>query len=157
MLVRNRFPQQHNTLVLSHSGYPQHIFEACKIFLANNPELPVHIIHDASQQDFGWLQRLKKDSYWQQFQHRISDLGWSRSNILAQTARLPWIKEGAIAFTVQHRTQLASGAGVPVDFPPPAALTIMLAAAVTSGVLLAVAAETVSGWSLAFEYSEDYG
>jgi hypothetical protein len=157
MLVRNRFPQQHKTLVLSHSGYPKHVFEACEIFLVNNPELPVHTIHDASEKTFNWLEQLKKDNYWQRFQQRINDLGWSRPIILAQSVRLPWIKDGEITFTLQHQAQLQNGAIVPVDFPPPAPMTTMLAAAVSSGVMLAVAAETISGWSLAFEYSEDYG
>lgn len=157
MLVRNRFPQQHKTLVLSHDGYPKHIFEACRVFLENHPKLPVHIIHDASEQDFDGLRRLVNDSRWQNARDHISDLGWSRQHIIEQKVRLPWIREGHITFSLQHRQQLQQGARVPLDFPPPAAMTTLLAAAVTSGVMLALAAESISGWSLAFEYSEDYG
>lgn len=157
MLVRNRFAQNNKVAVISQSGYPQYVFKTCEKFLEQNPKLPIYIVHDAAQEDFNWLTQLQQDGYWQHFKTRFKDLGWTKANIIQQSVRLPWLSNDRIVFSRSHQRHLKKGHRVPVDFPPPAPMLTMLSAAVINGVLLAAAAESVEGWSIIFEYSEEYG
>lgn len=159
MLVRNRFAQTNKVAVISPNGYPAHVFQACEQFLEQHPQLPVYCIHDAAEKEFNALTKLQQDPFWQRFHSRIKDLGWSRDNITRQNIRLPWLNktQDQLVFSRQHQKQLQQGAEVMVDFPPPDAMLTILSAAVINGVLLAAAAESVEGWSIIFEYSEEYG
>ncbi|MEQ8791167.1 MAG: hypothetical protein RIC55_33200 [Pirellulaceae bacterium] len=59
LLVRNGFHAEHNTLVLSESGYPSYLVPRAVKALEENPEMPVHLLHDATAHGAAMAERLR--------------------------------------------------------------------------------------------------
>ena len=77
MLVRNRFHANHKTAVISRSGYPRRVVEACRHFLRQHPDIPVQLLHDASLKGFNLKAQLEADARWPLAGQRLVDIGLS--------------------------------------------------------------------------------
>jgi len=75
MLILNRFPLEYKTLVVSEQIYPEHALRACQQFLSQHPEIPVILIHDASQKGLRMKERLLNDKFWNLRGKNVQDLG----------------------------------------------------------------------------------
>ncbi len=138
MLVLNRFPQQTKTAVVSRRGYPEHVFAACRTFLAKNPQLPVYVMHDASLMGFRRIAILGQDERWRFARDNFVDIGLAKRHFNERTPALPWLKDGKadIVFTANYDKMLTAGARMPIDYAPPKFLLNLLANAVLTGSLL---------------------
>lgn len=75
-LIANKFHFEHNTAVLSITGYPQRIFSTVLDMLRRNQELKVYALHDASPHGVGLVHRLRTNPIWFQNSNvTIYDLG----------------------------------------------------------------------------------
>jgi len=155
MLIRNRFPLLNKTAVVSRSGYPAQVFDACPTFLRNHPTIPVQLLHEASKRGFVLFAQIATDSRWQFARNNLVDLGLNRES-LQRSSSLPWLPpEGHSAtayFARRHEQMLARGYRVPIDFMPPRMLLGTLATAITAGSLLLAAPNIADGVSLEVSY-----
>lgn len=144
LLVRNRFHLTTKTAVVSRSGYPEWVANACQNFLRHHPDTPVQLLHDASLRGFHLSAQLTADPHWILAGHRLVDLGLS-SVALNHKIRLPWlpvndqVKGGVLS--AQHTKMLSAGHRIPVDCLGPKPLLGLLGAAVISGALTLAAAD----------------
>ncbi|MBL8250067.1 MAG: hypothetical protein JNK31_00205, partial [Candidatus Competibacter sp.] len=139
MLVRNRFHASHKTAVISCSGYPKRVVEACQDFLRRHPDTPVQLLHDASLKGFKLKTQLEADTQWPLAGRPLVDLGLS-PELARNSAKLPWLpakgwrNKGALS--ARHQQMLNAGYRMPVDFLGPKPLLNLLGAAVIGGALL---------------------
>jgi uncharacterized protein (TIGR04206 family) len=76
VLIANQFPFEHNSAVLSITGYPQRIFSTVLDMLRRNQELKVYALHDASPHGVSLVHRLRTSPTWFQNSNvTIYDLG----------------------------------------------------------------------------------
>ena len=76
VLIANKFHFEHNSAVLSITGYPQRIFSTVLDMLRRNQELKVYALHDASPHGVGLVHRLRTNPIWFQNSNvTIYDLG----------------------------------------------------------------------------------
>jgi DNA-directed RNA polymerase subunit RPC12/RpoP len=159
MLIRNRFHQNTKTVVVSQSGYPASVFKACHQFLKQNPKMPVQVLHEASLQTFGMIDRLRNDPKWQFARENLVELGLSRKSLTEKKYRLPWLSEAkseSLIFSKNHKKMLSEGRKLPVDYLSPKPLLNTLSVALVSGVLLVAALEEAhSGVSIESSDGDD--
>ena len=138
LLVRNRFHLTHKTAVLSRSGYPQRVLDACRAFLRQHPQTPIQLLHDASLAGFNLRAQLTTDPNWPLAGHPLTDLGLSKQT-LQNTGRLPWLPanprhKGRLSADV---TKMLSGRyRMPLDCLGPKASLSLIGAALLGGALL---------------------
>jgi hypothetical protein len=120
LFVRNGFHAEQRALVVSSSGYPGYLVPKLKEILAQSPELPVFLLHDAVRDqapfDAGSLGVAET--------HPVVDLGLFPDDV----ARVPALR--------QFRSRLRRGEAVPVDLMSYLPLSLMLAQALTNAVPL---------------------
>jgi hypothetical protein len=76
VLIANKFHFEHNSAVLSITGYPQRISRTVLEMLHRNQELKVYALHDASPHGVGLVHRLRTSPTWFQNSNvTIYDLG----------------------------------------------------------------------------------
>ena len=119
LFVKNGWHAENNALVISVDGYPSYLKARVQDLLAENPEMPVYLMHDATS-DVGVLsERIRAD--FRLGDREVQDLGLK--------------PEDAERFQGLRR---ASGQEhVPLDLVPYGALAAATGAAVLTGVLLA--------------------
>lgn len=155
LLIRNRFHLTTKTAVVSRSGYPEWVANACQNFLRRHPDTPVQLLHDASLRGFHLSAQLTADPHWILAGHRLIDLGLS-SAALNPKIRLPWlpvndhVKGGVLS--AQHFKMLSAGHRIPVDCLGPKPLLNLLGAAVISGVLTLAAADALGEIGVEVDY-----
>lgn len=138
LLVRNRFHLSHKTAVLSRSGYPQRVLDACRAFLRQHPQTPVQLLHDASLTGFNLKAQLSSDPNWCLAGQKLVDLGLSKQT-LQNAGRLPWLPanprhKGRLSADV---TKMLSGRyRMPLDCLGPKASLSLIGAALLGGALL---------------------
>lgn len=139
MLVRNRFHATHKTAIISRSGYPKRVVEACRNFLRQHPNIPVQLLHDASLKGFNLKAQLESDPQWALAGQRLADMGLS-SEVIKNGASLPWLRDrGRLSngtLSARHQHMLDAGYRVPVDCLGPKPFMNLLGAAVIGGLLL---------------------
>ncbi|EIJ42225.1 hypothetical protein BegalDRAFT_1329 [Beggiatoa alba B18LD] len=156
MLIRNRFHLQSKTAVVSQSGYPTHVFAACKHFVRKQANLPVYVAHDASLFSFQLVERLRKDPRWQFAKERLQDIGFSRELVNNPSCKLGWTSPLAnkeTIFTKEGEEMLRQGMRIYLDAVPPNALNNILGTAVLTGAMLLLPAI----WSEGHAGSDDTG
>jgi hypothetical protein len=155
MLIRNRFHLETKTVVVSQSGYPTAVFEACPQFVKNNPKMPVQVLHDASVNSFGLLNRIRRDPKWQFARDNLVDIGLTEKHLGDKILR-PWFpktKDKKVIFSKDYKKMLQQGRSFPIDGLPPKLLLSQLSAAVVAGVLTLAIAESF----LAASHEVSYG
>lgn len=76
LLIANQFHFEHNSAVLSITGYPQRIFSTVLEMLRRNQDLTVYALHDASPGGVSLVHRLRTSPTWFQTSNvTIYDLG----------------------------------------------------------------------------------
>lgn len=138
LLVRNRFHLSYKTAVLSRSGYPQRVLEACRAFLRQHPQTPVQLLHDASLAGFNLKAQLASDPNWPLAGSTLTDLGLSKETI-QNAGQLPWLPANS-----QNKGRLSTDAAkmlnahyrVPLDCLGPKASLSLIGAALIGGALL---------------------
>lgn len=126
-LVKNQFHSQAHALVLSEQGYPDYLVPLAHKLLAQRPDLPVFLLHDA--QPVGGRttpMRQRVEKYFPLAQHPVTDMGLN----LADAQHLPGLRNLA---------RTPSQTALPVDLIPYTQLTTGLVAALASGATLASA------------------
>ncbi|ALG66569.2 hypothetical protein [Beggiatoa leptomitoformis] len=139
MLIRNHFHLQCKTAVISQSGYPAHVFSACKHFVKKQADLPIYLVHDASLYSFQLIEKLKKEPQWQFAHDRLQDLGFSRDLVTTAKGELGWmttIANKSVVFTKEAEKMLREGMRIPLDSAPPRVLNNLLGTAVLTGAML---------------------
>jgi hypothetical protein len=145
MLIMNRFYFENKTLVVSANKYPEFAFEACQKFIAEHPDLPVHLMHDASKKGHGLLHRLVEDKTWHLEGKNLKDLGlfpWDVDRIKHPV----WLPGTRADYDRKARSSAASGKSstenieqgfiMPLDMVPSLAMMGTVALAVTTGYAL---------------------
>lgn len=142
MLILNRFPLEHKTLVVSEQKYPEHAFNACQQFLSQHPEIPVILIHDASGKGLRMKKRLSDDDDWNLREKKnVQDLGLfpREMNRLRQPI---WLPPGASVYgeilgaEKSANEKISKGYRMPVDTAPPAEMMGSVSFALVSGLIL---------------------
>lgn len=150
MLLLNRFHVENKTLVVSLQRYPKRAYQGVKHFLSKNPELPVHIMHDASKEGLKMKETLENRKDWQLKGAAITDLGLFPKDVKLLDNPV-WRPSGRAAVAggaarpkaTDPQDIIAEGYRMPVDVAPPrafmgtAALAMLTGAALLSPELLA--------------------
>lgn len=74
-LVRNNFHSAQRVLVISESGYPNYLLPVVQELLRERSDLPVFLLHDATDAGAQMLSRLRSDERFPLDQHPVIDLG----------------------------------------------------------------------------------
>lgn len=75
LFVLNGFHAEERTLILSETGYPNYLMPMARQCLADNPQLPVYLLHDASQRGIRMDRRLRAAALLPLEGHAVHDLG----------------------------------------------------------------------------------
>jgi len=141
MLILNRFYVDYKTLVVSKRKYPEHVFEACQQILSKHPEIPVMVIHDASEKGLRMKKRLLNDRSWNLMGKNVQDLGLFPRDV--KRLRVPmWLPKGVSVYGEILCSRKAAdenviqGYRMPVDAAPPAAMMGSISFALVSGLAL---------------------
>lgn len=79
--VLNGFHAEQRMLVLSESGYPDYLVPIARQLLRDHPELPVYILHDATEQGRKMVSRLKISQRLPVGDREIHDLGLHKEDV----------------------------------------------------------------------------
>ncbi len=159
MLVRNRFHTTHKTAVISRTGYPKIVSEACRNFLRRHPTLPVQLLHDASLTGFNLKAQLTADRQWPLAGTALTDLGLSQETV-KNTVRLPWLPASVRSkglLSTDSTKMLSKGYRVPIDCMGPKPLLNLLGAAVIGGLLMLPTPSTSGDAAGEIEIGDDFG
>ena len=143
MLLLNRFYFEHKTLVVSANKYPARAFEAFQRFLESNPDIPIHLLHDASREGLLLNDKLINDKSWNLKGKDLQDLGLFAHDV--DRLKDPvWIPEssrrgatsGHNPIGKKAQENVAARFSMPVDAAPPAAMMGGLGLAMIAGMAL---------------------
>ncbi|MDM8549186.1 hypothetical protein QUF72_03875 [Desulfobacterales bacterium HSG2] len=141
MLILNRFHLENKTLVVSGHKYPEHAFRACQQFLSQHPDIPVMLIHDASEKGLRMKKRLLSDKFWNLRGKNVRDLGLFPRD--ADRLRRPmWLPRAASVhrkILCARKTadeNISQGYRMPVDIASPRAMMGAVSLAAASGLAL---------------------
>ncbi len=124
-LVKNNFHSQARVLILTEQGYPDYLLPLARKLLAQRPDLPVFLLHDAPPAGTPSMeQRVRQKKLFPLAQHPIIDLGLGEAEI----------QQSALLRTLRNQDRKTA---LPVDLLPYAQLSLGLTAALASGVALA--------------------
>jgi hypothetical protein len=158
MLIFNGFHTEQRTLVVSIHKYPEQAYQAFLKFLDQHPDIPIHVIHDASKKGLEMTEYLLKHKDWGLEGKNVKDLGLFPEDVKGLDEPI-WVSTGtradktdAIPAKASPQEKVNQGAGMPVDVAPPRAfigavgLAMITGAALLSASLLAEqAAASTSG------------
>ncbi len=139
MLVLNRFHIENKAAIISSSKYPQHVFAACQKMLEKHPEIPIEVVHDASQAGQRLLEILKADPSWNLRDKEVRDLGLFPKDVEAMKSPvwIPGSTSGKSALSGgKPEDNINAGMRVPLDSVGPNIMMAALATAVVTGALL---------------------
>ncbi len=142
MLILNRFHMNHKTLVVSADKYPKRAFQIFVKILEKYPDLPVYLIHDASENATTLEDRLTSDPSWGLKNKEVVDLGLFPEDI-ERLSRPIWIpklaggkaKDKKVIISKKVDEMINKGYRMPVDTAPPSSLI----SAVNLGILTGAA------------------
>ncbi|MDM8549185.1 hypothetical protein QUF72_03870 [Desulfobacterales bacterium HSG2] len=141
MLILNRFHLENKTLVVSRHKYPEHAFKACQQFLSQHPDIPVMLIHDASEKGLRMKKRILTDKSWNLREKNVQDLGLFPRDV--KRLRIPmWLPKGVSVYgeilcsRKAADENISHGYRMPVDAAPPAAMMGSVSFALVSGLAL---------------------
>ena len=140
MLILNRFHLDNKTLVVSANRYPPRAFKACRQILDKWPEVPVSVIHDASQKGHRLRNDLLNDPAWGLKGRKIQDLGLHPHDV-DRLKRPVWVPEKdagkkAVIQTGQPVENIQAGYRMPLDIAGPRALMGSMGLAMVVGAAL---------------------
>jgi hypothetical protein len=75
LFVLNGFHADERTLILSETGYPAYLLPIARQCLQENPNLPVYLLHDASQRGIRMDRRVRAAALLPLEGHPVRDLG----------------------------------------------------------------------------------
>lgn len=81
LLVLNQWHSENRTLVVGESGYPEYLIDRVNNVLAEQPDVPVFILHDATAAGEQMLERVRATGRYAIGQHKVVDLGISRDDV----------------------------------------------------------------------------
>ncbi len=116
LLVKNDFHADQKALVFSMDGYPTYIAEKAKKLLTESPDLPVYLLHDATEKGMKMHKKIKLPGH-----HPVIDLGVFPE----QMKNLSMLK----SLRLKHQ-----GYQAPLDALPYAALSALSVAAIAAHV-----------------------
>ena len=116
LLVKNGFHVDQKALVFSMDGYPTYIAEKAKKLLAESPDLPVYLLHDATEKGMRMYKKIRLPDH-----HPVIDLGVFPEQI----------KNLSVLKPLRLKNQEYQ---VPLDALPYAALSGLSAAAIAANV-----------------------
>ncbi len=88
LLVLNGWHAQEKALVMSEDGYPSFLASQAQRLLAQDPKLPIFLLHDPTPQGVGMLTRLTYGNLFPIEDHPVTDLGLSLDNL----SKVPFLK-----------------------------------------------------------------
>jgi hypothetical protein len=141
MLLLNQFHFDNKTLVLSAKKYPAAAFSACRNILSQHPEVPVCLIHDASEKGLRLKKRLLSDETWNLDRHKVQDLGLFPEDV-DRLKNPVWMANPTRDRNVIYPTgktamkKIAQGFIMPVDVASPRAMMGTLTLAMSLGLVL---------------------
>jgi hypothetical protein len=139
MLVLNHFHIENKAAIISSTKYPQHVFSACQKMLEKHPEIPVEVVHDASQSGQLLVETLKADPSWNLGDKEVKDLGLFPKDVQAMKTPV-WIPGPTTPKTSflggNTEANMNAGMRVPIDSVGPNIMMAALGAAIVTGALL---------------------
>lgn len=129
MLILNRYHLENKTLVVSAQKYPKTAYNAAMEFLRLHPDIPVYVLHDASEKGAKLKNKLVKDASWNLSGKQVTDMGIHIEDV--NKLDLPmWVpplaggKKSKMKITSKGKSdELAQeGFRMPFDAAPPIAL-----------------------------------
>ncbi len=145
MFILNRFPEKHETVVVSADKYPKQIYDIILEKLEKNRDLNVYLLHDTSEKGLGFKDRLLSDNSWHLKDKKIIDLGFFTENLKWYGSETPvWIpppaesekKNGIVILSKKFDNMLKAGYRVPADSDPPENLLWIVRVGVENDVVL---------------------
>lgn len=116
LLVRNDFHADQKALVFSMDGYPSYIAEKAKTLLKESPDLPVYLLHDATEKGMRMHKKIKLPGH-----HPVIDLGVFPKHMENLSVLKP--------LRLKHKEFRS-----PIDVLPYAALSAIGGAAIAAGI-----------------------
>ncbi|MCI5138058.1 MAG: hypothetical protein D3922_06500 [Candidatus Electrothrix sp. AR1] len=140
LLVKNKFHTDQRALIFSADGYPSYIAERAKILLKASSDLPIYLLHDATEKGGAMKRKINYPK------HKVIDLGIFPEQI----KKLPVLKP----LRLKHQEHQA-----PLDVLPYAALSAIGGAAIAAGVPFdeVLASWNQDGSSLGDSSASNYG
>ncbi|MCI5126443.1 MAG: hypothetical protein D3925_18680 [Candidatus Electrothrix sp. AR5] len=140
LLVKNGFHTDQRALIFSADGYPSYIAERAKILLKASSDLPIYLLHDATEKGGAMKRKINYPK------HKVIDLGIFPEQI----KKLPVLKP----LRLKHQEHQA-----PLDVLPYAALSAIGGAAIATGVPFdeVLASWNQDGSSLGDSSASNYG
>ncbi|MCB1158108.1 MAG: hypothetical protein H7A25_00835 [Leptospiraceae bacterium] len=147
VLLLNNFYFDEKCLVLSENKYPNRIFQAYQEFIEKHPDIPIHIMHDASERGFKMEERLRSDSSWKLSGKTILDMGIKKEDVevLGKQGGF-WIGKDKKEVSVHQNMEenMKKGYMVPMDFAPPLRMSGILAGSMLMGAGIGLAAQSLN-------------
>ncbi|MCH2205260.1 MAG: hypothetical protein MK132_05240 [Lentisphaerales bacterium] len=81
LLVLNEFHLEKQCLIISENAYPSHLYEQAKVFLNEQPDLKVFLLHNASDEGESMKERLLEKRELPLKEENIKDIGLFRSEL----------------------------------------------------------------------------
>lgn len=142
MLILNRFHIEQKTLVVSDQKYPERAFTACQRFLLQHSDIPVVLMHDASEEGLHMKDRLLTDKAWNLEGKNIQDLGLfpKDTDRLKHSMWLPTMpkrgKEKILSNKKMSYKNIQKGYKMPLDIAPPRTVMGVTGLAMATGLAL---------------------
>jgi hypothetical protein len=144
MFILNRFPEKHETAVVSAGKYPKQTYDTIVEKLEKNRDLKVYLLHDDSQTGLGFKDRLLSDNSWHLKNKKIIDLGFFTDNMKWYGFETLWIpssaecekKNGIVILSKKFDKMLNAGYRVPGDSDPPEKLLWMVSVGIENDVII---------------------
>lgn len=129
MLLMNRFHFENKTLVLSAEKRPENAFKAFQAFRKQHPQIPIFLIHDASEKGGRLKEKLIADKAWHLTDENIQDLGLFPQDVerLKNPVIFPEAEPDAGTDKIDQEFMM------PADVAPSRAIMGAMAIAVVSG------------------------
>lgn len=143
MLLMNRFHFDNKALILSAGKYPGRAFSACRQYLEKFPDIPVILMHDASESGLRMKARLLKDESWHLDGKNLQDVGLFPQDLDSLKTPL-WLPDAENR--IRKGSKILSGGPpienikngyiMPVDMAPPRGLMNAMPIAIVGGLAL---------------------
>jgi len=92
LFVLNGFHAANRVLVVSADGYPDHLIPHVNRILEEQPDVPVYVLHDSSDEGAALVARVHELPFLKLHGQTVTDLGLSRSDL----TRMPKLKRFAV-------------------------------------------------------------
>lgn len=119
LMIRNGWHAEHKALVMAESGYPSYVHQRAKKLLAAQDDLPVLLLHDATEAGEDMRARIEKGKLLPVQPDQIRDLGFQQADVARMDQFRMWRRD--------------YGKAIPLELMSYATLAFATAAAVRAG------------------------